>query len=50
MPLPEPFGFEVIVIHDALLTADQEHPPASDIVILPKPPLATNEALVGETT
>src|SRR5262249_1672890 len=44
---------EVIVIHDALLTADQGvagQPAADDTVTLPVPPPDPNEALVGETS
>jgi hypothetical protein len=48
--LPEPLVPEVIVIHDALVVADQEQPATADTVILCEPPLGPNPALVGETS
>jgi hypothetical protein len=39
-----------MVIHESLLTADQEQPAAADTVKLPEPPSRPTVALVGEIT
>jgi hypothetical protein len=48
VPLPLPLLPEVIVIHDTLLVAVQEHPLWEVILTLPEPPFELNDWLVGE--
>jgi hypothetical protein len=47
-PLPVPVAPLVIVIQLALLTADQSQADPAVTALLPVPPLAGNDALVGE--
>ena len=49
VPLPVPLFPDVIVNHDALLLAVQEHPVCVVTVAAPVAPDAGNDALVGET-
>ena len=47
VPFPEPVAPLVIVIHATLLTAVHEHPVATATVLLPVPPDAASDWLVG---
>jgi hypothetical protein len=48
VPLPLPLAFEVIVIHDSPLVAVHAHPGWPAMVMVPFPPLAGAESVVGE--
>ena len=48
MPLPLPDAPAVTVIQPALLTADHVQPAPAVTVMLPAPPAAAGEALLGE--
>ena len=47
VPFPEPVAPLVIVIHATLLTAVHEHPVATVTALLPVPPDAASDWLVG---
>ena len=48
VPLPEPVAPLVTVIHAALLAAVQAHPVAAVTLLLPVPPAAVKDCVVGE--